>query len=305
MDVKQALIDIKNTAMRPYYHFRMWFPIWKFLNAKPRRLYAASSPQLTEAQKRVVQELSTDGIAISHLDELFPGRSMLAVLQSEMRRLESRATPNEKKMFLTQLIELYPVLDVESPFVTFALSPEVLGCVSAYLGMWPKLFYYTLGVTEPVEPGLLPRQSQNWHRDPEDRFLCKVFVYLTDVDASSGPFTYVRRSTRGHEWGNVYPQRPPHGRYPPEGEVERRIPASDIRSCTGRAGTVIFADTSGLHKGGYATANRRVMSTTGFITSASTRGVSYTRPPDFERRIAAYPPIAQYALRNATVHNRD
>jgi len=301
MSIRQTLITIKNESLRPYYALRTWKPVWRFLNAEAIDLGAASTPSLSEAQKKVVRDLREDGIAITHLDDLFPGRNLLAEMQTEAARLEASAIPNQKKTFLTQLIPLYPELHLDDLFVRFSLSHEIMECVSGYLGMWPKLYYYTLGITSPVASGEAPRQSQRWHRDPEDRNMCKVFVYLTDVDASAGPFTYVRRSVRDLAWGKFYPQKPPHGRYPPEGAVEQTITA---RVCTGRAGTVIFADTSGLHKGGYATTSRRVMSTTGYVTKACPRGVFYTRAADFVETSKTLDDAQRFALKNTKIANR-
>ena len=39
------------------------------------------------------------------------------------------------------------------------------------------------------------------------------------------------------------------------------VPKNDIRVCTGRAGTVVFCDTTTLHRGGYATKSERTMFT--------------------------------------------
>lgn len=274
------------------------------MNAEALERYTSVPASLDAVQARIVDDLRRDGIARSHLNELFSHEKLLE-LQTEAERLELVATPNTKKTFLTQLIPLYPEIDLEDPFVRFGLSNTILDCVSAYLGLWPKLYYYTLGITNPVELGAVPRQSQRWHRDPEDRKMCKVFIYLTDVDATSGPFHYVKGSIRGGRWGSLYPQQPPAGSYPPLEEVERRVSSEDILSCTAPAGTVIFADTSGLHKGGYATGKRRIMSTTGFVTQAATKGVFYTRGEDFEQKMGALSPTAVFALKNTKIANRD
>ena len=65
--------------------------------------------------------------------------------------------------------------------------------------------------------------SQRWHRDPEDRKLCKVFIYLNDVDENAGHFTYVKGSHYLGKWGKLFPQKPPKGFYPPSGAVENIV----------------------------------------------------------------------------------
>ena len=47
------------------------------------------------------------------------------------------------------------------------------------------------------------------------------------------------------------------------------IPPEAIKTFTGKAGTMIFCDTSGLHQGGYATGKERIMSTFGYYSHAS------------------------------------
>ncbi len=304
MNMRQALIETKNALVRPYYYMRMWEPVWRLLNRDAIRRIERHPATVSELQSSLITKLTRDGIVVTHLDALFPNGGYLERFQSIARDCESRAVTNKKKTFLTQLYEYYRVIDLQDPFVRFALSQEVLDVVNGYIGMWAKLYYYTLGVTNPVAAGEVPRQSQRWHRDPEDRRMCKVFVYLNDVDETAGPFMYVRGSTRGNRWGHLFKQRPPHGYYPAEGDVEAKVSSEDILACTGRAGTVIFADTSGLHKGGYATEKPRVMSTTGFVTQASPRGVFYRRGEEFLRHYSTYNPAAQFALENKKIAGR-
>lgn len=293
---KQIAIEVKNILMRPLYQLRMWLPFWKVLNRRSRRLFFASPTHLSPVQQRLVEELQRTGIAITHLEDLFPGQPFLADMRASAERLRPHAQPSTKKTFLTQLLERFPVLTLQDPFVRFALSDEVLGAVNGYLELWSKLYYYTLNITSPVPVGEEARQSQRWHRDPEDRKMCKVFIYLNDVGKEAGPFQYVRGSIRGGRWGRIFGQRPPHGFYPPEGALERIVPPSEVQMCTGRAGTVVFADTSGLHRGGYATGAERMMSTIGFVSEASPRGVFFRLPSD-SSFFASLSPRAAFAVR--------
>jgi hypothetical protein len=133
--------------------------------------------------------------------------------------------------------------------------------------MWRKLKYMTLNETIPVGDEA-PQHSQKWHRDPEEKRQMKTFIYLNDVDSETGPFTYVKRSQFGSPiYGNLFPQELPLGVYPPDGAVEKAVAAEDIISATGKAGTLIFCDTAGLHRGGYAKSKSRMMFT-GFYPSA-------------------------------------
>lgn len=304
MSLKQILIDVKNIVVRPYYQVRMWEPVWNRLNQVARKRFIAENQPMSQAQQTLIDTIRRDGFAITHLEDLFPGKNVLGEMREVVARLEASAPQDHKKPFLTTLYDVYRQIDLGDPFVRFALSDEVRTIVNAYLGMWAKFYYYTLKITRPVGFDVAPRDSQRWHRDPEDRKMCKVFVYLSDVDETAGPFMYARGSTRGNVYGKLFKQKPPHGYYPPDGAVEAAIKAEDIQACTGRAGTVIFADTSGLHKGGYATAKSRTMSTSGFMSSASSRGVFYTRGEDFQEKATRLSEAARFALDHKNVANR-
>jgi hypothetical protein len=293
----QALINLKNEALRPYYSIRTAYPVWHgLLNRDAVARFAANPPVLNTVQQRISADLRAHGIAHATLEELVPENpNLLTHLQDRVRTLRTQAVQNRKKNYLLNLFETIPELDPADPFFQFMLSTNVVDSVNAYLSMWSKFYSTVLNIAKPIPPGETARQSQRWHRDPEDRRMCKVFLYLSDVDETSGPFMYVPGSQDGGPYRSIFPQRPPHGFYPPEGAVEARIPQDDIMTCTGSAGSIIFADTSGLHKGGYATEKERIMLTAGFLTSASSRGVFFRHPTD-PRALSALSPQVAYAV---------
>lgn len=295
--LKQSIIDLKNLALKPYYAIRMSRPVWRgLLNRDAIQHFTAQPPALDVVQQRIVADLRVHGIACATLQELFPDDPhMLERMQEQARLLRERAIQNKKKQFLLQLFETFPLVDLHDPFFSFMLSDKVIDSVNTYLGMWSKFYYSTLNITLPVTNGEPPKQSQRWHRDPEDKRMCKIFVYLNDVDASAGPFVYARGSHGDGPYRHLFPQRPPHGYYPPDGAVEAKIPSQNILTCTGPAGSVIFADTSGIHKGGYATAKERMMLTAGFLTSASPRGIFFT-PPSNQKWTDTLKPQIAYAV---------
>lgn len=276
--IKQTLIVVKNVLTeRPYYAILWSYPVWYHIaNRKRKRLYASFPPVLGEVEKGVVRDLKENGIAVTHLDNLFPGENRLAMLRSVAEELKKNSSPSVKKPFLNELLPRNPMLALHDPLVQLSLHDKILNTVNAYLGVYAHFYLYTLNITLPVERNTKEVFSQQWHRDPEDKKFCKMFIYLNDVDETSGPFTYVKKSNYGNQWRYLFPQKPPHGTYPPQGEVEKVVSPSDIVSYTGRAGTVVFCDTSGLHKGGYATEKERIMFTAGYLTNASQWKKQYT-----------------------------
>ena len=97
-------------------------------------------------------------------------------------------------------------------------------------------------------------QSQKWHRDlPEDHDIVKVFLYVRDVPEGAGPLSYVagthtaegRRLRLPETWDGI-------GFRVNDTDVDRALAGARVVTAPGPAGTVVFADTRGLHRGGWA-----------------------------------------------------
>ena len=66
-----------------------------------------------------------------------------------------------------------------------------------------------------------------------------------------------------------------------DADVAQSVPAEEIASFTGPKGTLILCNTSGLHRGGFATAGPRVLATATYCSPASLKSLSnrnYTSP---------------------------
>ena len=111
--------------------------------------------------------------------------------------------------------------------------------------------------------------SQLWHHDPEDLKLVKVFIYLGAVDEGAGPFQYIPGSAGNGPYSRDFPWRPLGDTYPPEDQLFHRVSPSSVVSCVGPAGTIIFCNTSGFHRGGFATTAPRTMAVYNYASPAS------------------------------------
>lgn len=263
---------IVNCFFRPYHAGRMYWPFWFYiLNRRPRKLYAHHQSKHSETINRAINELRKEGIAITHLENLFPGENILQELQRYAQSLLPVAKYDKDKKFLLKLWDFNDegILDVKNPFTKVVLSDPMLAIVNGYMDMFSRFFYNSLNWTFPIPDNALPVKSQRWHRDHEDKKVCKVFLYLNDVNEGAGPFIYVRQSHYGGKWNKTFAQTPPKGTYPPFEKVEKAIPGDNIKVCTGRAGTIIFCDTMGLHRGGYAASQKRLMFTAEYASRAS------------------------------------
>lgn len=79
---------------------------------------------------------------------------------------------------------------LNSVFVKIALHQNVLSVVANYLGQIPYLAWIELAISEGKSHDKW-KASQLWHRDLNDTKICKLFIYLTDVDSEAGPFTLI------------------------------------------------------------------------------------------------------------------
>src|SRR5437899_1152655 len=74
-------------------------------------------------------------------------------------------------------------------------------------------------------------------------------------------------SAPGGPHGDAWPWRPLGENYPTEDELERRVDGA--RVFTGPTGTLLFCNTAGFHRGGFATERPRVLATATYSSPAS------------------------------------
>src|SRR5438552_5040688 len=159
---------------------------WRFFaNGKPRSAHRSHLPELVGEEQAVFHRLRRDGIALTSVSQMAGEMpALFSELETAVARLEKEKASEilearEKQGFKNFLLELLgprPPLDPEGIFVRFALQPSLLNIANAYFGMFTRLRFFNVwrNFTALSEP----KNSQLWHRDPEDRFILKVFVYL-------------------------------------------------------------------------------------------------------------------------------
>lgn len=261
-------------------------------NRVSRRLHAESPPALSDVQRRIVEAVDREGYTTVRFDELVSDEALRgAVLaqgaafveeterglreESENKNGDSDLRRRPGKEFLVRAHSFDGVhLGLDHAWLRAALSPHMLSVANAYLHMWAKLSYVDLWYTVPQPAEAERVASQLWHYDFDDRHLLKAFLYLDDVDAETGPFEYVAGSQPGGPHHDVRPWRPMgYGRVP-EDDVRRSVPNEAIRTFAAPRGTIIFCNTSGLHRGGFATARARVLATATYCSPASLAALS-------------------------------
>lgn len=305
---------------RKYYELRhnsfVWFSV---INRRGRKLYRVEAPKFSEKEQEIITTVERDGIAFARASDFFSEEVFKNLEQFVEKRwndedvqkkfhdrgrhlsknIGSQGMIDGKSYFLIELWDGLHALDLRHIFLQFSLSKPILHIVSGYLQMFPKFRYWSLEATVPNIEGDegIARASQRWHRDPDDKKMLKIFLYLNDVDEEAGPFTYVKGS---HSMGRhrfLFPGKPPQGTPKLPKIEDNMLPHEDIVMATGKAGSLIFADTSGLHRGGFAKSKNRFMYTSAYMSEASVWPMRFSYPKDFNSSLITER-LARFAVEN-------
>jgi len=275
-------------------------------NQLSRRRFAKATPELDETQQRIVSELSADGYSVVSFSDAIGDESVWNAIEDQAARFVAEteaglAADGEAlrvragKEFVVRLHSFGAELGNEDPWFAVCASRRMLDVANTYLSLWSKLQYVDLWYSVPQPPDADRKASQRWHRDFNDKHLLKVFLYLVDVDEGTGPFEYVPGSAPGGRYAQEWPWQPLGDNYPPGGELEKRIPADGIRTFTAPKGTMVFCNTSGFHRGGFATVSPRVLATATYSSPASLKSLT-DRSYEFVGSLSALDPPTRFAL---------
>ena len=259
---------------------------WRYVaNFSPWMEYQKIRKPLTNIQQRVLNDLKRDGIALTSADEFLQDSSLFEELANAVQTRETlmaddiaraRAKTEEEgdiKTYLVSLFERQHVFDPNDIFIRFAVLPEIAALVNNYFAMLTKLFYCNVWHNLPMRGEA--RESQLWHRDPEDRYILKLFVYMTDVDELSGPTSYAPGT---HTMGSVKEvpeatlckEGPYHNYRTDDDQMAKVVSREKWITATGPKKTMMFVDTRGFHKGGLVRQHDRILYNCMFNSLATT-----------------------------------
>jgi len=265
---------------------------------------SVQAPPLGDLQQQVVDSLRRDGIAVVDFRDLH-GEELWAEAQADVAPWveEQKAAlaslgdrPEGKDDFIVRrYMRQKPRVPftLASPWLRIGISDTQLGIVNAYRGLQTSLFYMDNWFTQPFSGQEERIASQRWHRDPEEEHVVKVFLYLSDVTEDAGPFEYVKGSPTGGRWGHLWPWAEGKAK-PTDEEMAAAAPAEDRVTLTGPAGTMLFCDTGGFHRGGFAKTTPRVLSIWSYVAPGSKDGHRFEA--DLEGREAELSADARAAL---------
>lgn len=246
-----------------------------FKTPHAQKMYQLESLELDEVQRELLRDLQTKGIAITHFDNLIGDYSLWKRISADSNNLISRAKemPDEKlsakqddyKDHIKKLLKFNEPVSLDNIWLTLAVQKKILTLVNAYLAQWCKLVYFDVWYTKPMNPQESRIYSQNWHRDPDDQQMVKVFLYLSDVGQDDGALEYVIGSSL-----KIAPHYKTQFSHYPEGDkFNAFLKQQNCVKALGKRGTIVLCDTTGFHRGGYSTKNPRVLSAMVYVTAAS------------------------------------
>lgn len=274
-----------NRFKNKYQHIKrkslMYHPLyWRFLlNPVTSLKYRLNKPRLNEIQRSALHTLNRDGVVAIPFSELFGDNALfdkLAAFYNAYQQAnndeieEHRKSRNSNKPYSYTIADKFKILSTSNPMFEIASHHKLFDVVNSYLGMKASLRACDIWQTFVATSG--PVRSQNWHRDPEDFRLIKVFIYLNDVDDTAGPFFYAKGShTKGARFKDPvwFREKNHHNNRSTDEEVDKVVPRSEWFKAVGKAGTIIIADTRGLHKGGFATEKERILFNCMYVSPSS------------------------------------
>ena len=254
---------------------------WRYAwNARSALEYRFRPPEPNANAAAISRDLKRDGIAILPADDLLGPESLYDNLAAAVDGLETDSAPR-----IAQLRRDYEAGETASqkPFsivlagrdapaagiyTAFALQRPILDVVNSYMGMYSVLTQCQ--IWHNLVTAGAPSQSQLWHRDPEDRHVLKLFLYLSDVDEGAGPLTYARGSQRRPYEMSPHSHVDGQTARSTDAEMAQLVPKERWLTALAHRGMMVFADTRGYHKGGCGRRSERIVYMCQFLCGAST-----------------------------------
>lgn len=254
-----------------------------------RGLASSPPPPLNAAGERVARDLTANGLAFANFteffDEAFLGkiRDAFGAYRDAFNAKRGNGALKGKEVFLDTIHKAHTFVP-NDPVSQYLAAPAFAAISCRYMNMVPRYVGSSFWHTKPA-PSDDRVYSQMWHRDYNDRRLVKIFLYLNDVGDNNGFFEYMTGTHIHGPQGKSFDQIGPDGfrAYPDQQAIEKlandagTLKLSDVPKdkhsgdaapwhgkikvvqCQAPAGTLIFADTFGVHRGGYVKAGHRDM----------------------------------------------
>ena len=167
------------------------------LGARAKRIEMLNSLPVAPEWSAASRQLGEQGyVDVSSIVDRGFAEAVLNVSQDKVSRLDelvARQKLGHKSFWVSLLDEdlVDGAFATDHPFVRYALQPAVLRIMGDFMHELPQLSDVLLTLSRPTENKPLT-YSQLWHLDHDDKRVCKLFIYLTDVrDTADGPLTFI------------------------------------------------------------------------------------------------------------------
>ena len=147
------------------------------------------------------------------------------------------------------ILQQYPEI------LLWGLQEQLLDILENYMGM--PVSYLGVDLRKDIPNGQ-QMGTRYWHTDGEDTCVVKIAVYLTDVEREHGPFECISKTQFNSTYRYFSPTYLFHQRPKFRDENMAKIVQPELwTSCTGKAGSVVMAETTQvLHHGAIPTQER-------------------------------------------------
>jgi hypothetical protein len=165
--------------------------------ARAKRLAILKTLPVAPPWSEASRKLNEDGyVDVSSLVDRALAVAVAKVAEGKVSRLDELTGKQQlgHKSFWVSLLDedlVDGAFATDHPFVRYALQPGILRILGDYMHDLPQLSDVLLTLSRPTENKPLS-YSQLWHLDHDDKRVCKLFIYLTDVrDTADGPLTFI------------------------------------------------------------------------------------------------------------------
>lgn len=167
------------------------------LGARAKRIEMLNSLPVAPEWSAASRQLSEQGyVDVSSIVDRGLAETALNVAQNKVSRLDELVSKQQQghKSFWVSLLDedlVDGAFATDHPFVRYALQSPALRIIGDFMHDLPQLSDVVLTLSRPTESQPLT-YSQLWHLDHDDKRVCKLFIYLTDVrDTADGPLTFI------------------------------------------------------------------------------------------------------------------
>ena len=233
--------------------------------------------KLQESHIEIVESVKRDGIAKSHVKDLFDQEGIDLFNQcvefynefinnpeivERMQRI-ANGNPIKDRNKWYEIIHyqhLKRALNLDDALIKMYMQDIFIDAAEYFYGTLPKVRNIVAWL-HPQNALQSERNSQIWHRDQEDYKIFKVFINFSDIGPNNGPTQYVKETQHEAKYGditnNMNGQTTSVFKYP--------LPGENIVDIQGEPGTVHFINTNGLHKGGLVKEGVRCLTQANFL----------------------------------------